>query len=117
MTFDGMNICHLGDLGHKLSQGQIGNIGNVDILFIPVGGHYTIGASEAVEVITSLEPRIVIPMHYKATGLDAKLSEVLAPVEDFIKEIGLEPVRDNKLTITPDKLPEEMQVWVLERKS
>jgi L-ascorbate metabolism protein UlaG (beta-lactamase superfamily) len=117
ITFDNINVCHLGDLGHKLTEEQVGQIGRVDILLIPVGGHYTINATEAAEVVSQLEPKIVIPMHYKADGLDPKVAEVLAPVEDFVKELGIEPIRDSKLTITYDKIPEEMQLVVLERKS
>lgn len=114
MKIDSINICHLGDLGHKLSEDQIEQIGNIDVLFVPVGGFYTIDTSRAVEVVSSLEPRIVIPMHYKFEGADV-LSD-LAGVEDFIKEIGVEPVKDSKFVITQDKIPTEMQVVVLERK-
>ncbi len=117
ITFEKINICHLGDLGHKLTEDQVGQIGAVDILLIPVGGNYTIGATEAAEVVSQLEPKIVIPMHYKTDGLDPKLAEVMSPVDDFIKELGIEPIRDSKLTITYDKMPEEMQLVVLERKS
>jgi len=62
---EGIRICHLGDLGHLLSREQIGGIGRVDILLIPVGGTYTIDAETAVEVAESLKPLAVIPMHYK----------------------------------------------------
>lgn len=113
MTIDGVNVCHLGDLGHKLTDDQLDQIGNVDLLFVPVGGVYTIDAGEANEVVTEIEPKIVIPMHYKVEGLKYQL----APVEDFVKEIGIAPVGDNKFTIMSDKIPEETQLVVLERRA
>jgi len=115
ITIDDVNICHLGDLGHKLSDEQISQIGNVDILFIPVGGHYTIDSKTASQVVAQLEPVIVIPMHYQRTGLDAKLAEVLEPVTAFTKEMGVEGlVPQPKLVISKDKLPETTTVIVLE---
>lgn len=113
LTVDSINLCHLGDLGHKLSQDQIEQIGNIDILFVPVGGVYTINASQAGDVVSSLEPKIAIPMHFKVPGLSYELGSV----EDFIKELGVEPIRDSKLSATADRLPEQMQLVVLERRS
>ncbi len=117
ITIDGVNICHLGDLGHKLTDEQLDSIGNVDVLLVPVGGVYTIDPSEASEVISQIEPKIIIPMHYKAPGLAISKVEEMSDVEAFVKEIGIEPVRDSKFVITPDKMPEEVQVVVLERRS
>jgi L-ascorbate metabolism protein UlaG (beta-lactamase superfamily) len=62
---DGVNVCHLGDLGHRLDDKQLEEIGRVDILLIPVGGVYTIDAKAAAGVCDRLKPRVVIPMHYK----------------------------------------------------
>ena len=112
INIDGLNIVHLGDLGHVLTESQIEELGQTDILLIPVGGVYTINAKEAVEVITQLEPKIVIPMHYKIEGLKFELEGV----EIFLKELGIEtPAPQPKLSITKDKLPDEMQVVVLEK--
>lgn len=113
ITMDSIRLCHLGDLGHKLTQEQLGEIGQVDILFIPVGGVYTIDPSEAVEVVNSIEPKVIIPMHYGVPGLGYQLS----PVEDFVKEMGMEPLKMDRYTITADKMPEERQLVVLEMKS
>lgn len=109
---DKINVAHLGDLGQNtLSLEQIEELGNVDILLIPVGGHYTIDAANAVKIVAQLEPKIVIPMHYRDT--DNKI-DVLAPVENFLKEMGKEEVEPvNKFSITQDKLPEETQVVVM----
>lgn len=111
---DRVNVCHLGDLGQtSLTDAQVEEIGNVDVLLLPVGGHFTIDASEANKIASQLEPRIIIPMHFKDS--ETKVAE-LAGVEKFLKEIGkesLEPV--NKLSVTPDKLPEETQVVLMSR--
>ncbi len=110
IEIDGLNIVHLGDLGHLLTESQIQELGTIDILLIPVGGVYTIDAKLASEVVAQLEPRIVIPMHYLLPGLKAELE----PVDNFLKEMGKEGVEPvTKLAITKDKLPEEPQVVVL----
>ncbi len=112
INMDGMNIVHLGDLGQSLSDEDVADIGTTDILLIPVGGVYTIDAKMASEVVSSLEPRIIIPMHYKIEGLKFNLD----PLENFLKEMGVEGVTPvPKLTITKDKLPEEPQVVVLSK--
>lgn len=110
LQIDGLNLVHLGDLGHLLTQDQIEGIGATDILCLPVGGVFTIDSKEAAEVVAQLEPRIIIPMHYFLPGLKFELEGV----EAFLKEMGAEnsqPVP--KLVITKDKLPEEQQVLVL----
>lgn len=117
ITIDNMRVCHLGDLGHTLSEAQVGEIGEVDILLVPVGGVYTISTKEAAEVVSSLEPKIVIPMHYKTGELNQETFGKLAGVDEFVKEMGIGPIKDSKFNITYDKLPEEMQVVILERKS
>lgn len=117
IVIDGIRVCHLGDLGHKLSSEQLGEIGNVDVLFVPVGGFYTIDSVEASEAILVIDPKVVIPMHYKVLGLNPEVFGKLEGLENFVKEIGLEPTKVDKYTITQDKLPEERQVVVLERKS
>lgn len=109
---DGLNVVHLGDLGHTLSENVIDEIGATDILFIPVGGIYTIDAKTASDVVTQLEPKIVIPIHYKLSGLKFELD----PLENFLKEMGFENLEAQlKLSVTKDKLPEELQVVVLSK--
>jgi len=76
---EGLSLAHLGDLGHSLDKAQIEKIGNVDILLVPVGGTYTIDASEAQELVTELRPKIVIAMHFSTPHL----SFSLAPLEQF----------------------------------
>lgn len=110
---DGVRLCHLGDLGTSLTDSQVEQIGKVDILFIPVGGTYTIDPKKAVEVATALEPLIVIPMHYKASGMSKAFDE-LHGVEDFVREFGKTQKNETVLKITKDKLPLELEVVVLE---
>lgn len=86
---DGFHLVHCGDLGHQLDDPTLERIGNVDILFIPVGGQYTIDAKTAVEVVKKIQPRVTIPMHYKVPGLT--LSKELDPVDAFLKEAGQTP--------------------------
>jgi len=103
-----MVLCHLGDLGQdKLDDKQIEEIGDIDILMIPVGGTYTLDAKEAVSVVGQIEPKIVIPMHYKIKDLKI---EVSGP-DKFLKEIGLSPEKVDKLKINKKNLPvEEMKL-------
>jgi L-ascorbate metabolism protein UlaG (beta-lactamase superfamily) len=77
---DSVRVCHLGDLGHRLSDEQVAGLGEVDILFVPVGGFFTIDARAATEICDRIKPRVVVPMHFKT---DKSLPE-LAAVEDFI---------------------------------
>lgn len=113
LMFDGLNIVHLGDLGQsKLTEDQISQIGQTDILLIPVGGVYTINCKQATSIISQLEPKIIIPMHFKIEGLKFELEGV----EKFLKEMGAENVVPiPKLSITKEKLPEEPQVVVLSK--
>lgn len=116
MEVDSIRLCHLGDLGHKLDEKQVGEIGQVDILFVPVGGYYTIDVGEAAEVVSQLEPSVVIPMHFQTKGLNQEVFGALEGVDKFVKELGLEPTGDGKYSVTEDKLPEEMQLVILEQR-
>jgi L-ascorbate metabolism protein UlaG (beta-lactamase superfamily) len=80
-TIDGLHLCHLGDLGHVLGPEQVTEIGAVDILFVPVGGFFTIDAAAASEVCDQLKPKMTIPMHFKTS----KCGYPIASVEDFLK--------------------------------
>ena len=107
---------HLGDIGEVPSQSEIEelNIGEVDVLLVPVGGGQTLDPTRAVEIIGMFEPRLVIPMHYRQPGLPEDLAERLEPVEKFLKELGAatpEPVE--MLKVSKSNLPEETQVILL----
>lgn len=111
MEAEDIRICHLGDLGQKeLTDNQIELLGEIDILMIPVGGIYTIGSEKAINIINQIEPKIVIPMHYKIPGLTIKLQGV----DTFLKEIGAEKQVVDQLTIKKKDLSkEEMGVIVI----
>ena len=111
MEVDGVSICHLGDLGHVLTAEQVEEIGDVDVLLLPVGGVSTINATMAAEVIRRLEPKAVVPMHYKTPALDRKLE----PVSEFLKEMGVEQIKSQpKLSLTKSSLPIGTQVFLLD---
>lgn len=112
---DGLRVCHLGDLGHELTVEQRAEIGAVDVLLCPVGGVFTIDPKTAVAVIKSLEPSIVIPMHYKTPLHDEKVFGELATLHDFLVEYGVEVKAEDKLLVEKGRLPEETEVVVLER--
>ena len=84
LEVDGIRVCHLGDLGHPLSDKQVADVGKVDILLIPVGGNYTIDAKVASEVCAKLSPKVIVPMHYQMPGLNSESFSKLQPVEPFI---------------------------------
>ncbi len=109
--FDGLTVCHLGCLDHVPSQSQVQALSSADVLLIPVGGKSTVGASQAAEVIGLLEPRIVVPMHYKTRAV----KERLQPVDNFLAEMGL-PHTDpqDALEVSKTSLPPETQVVLLQ---
>ena len=110
IDIDDMSVAHLGDLGHSLDAKPLDKFEGTDILRIPVGGNYTIDAKKAVETVSQVEPRIVIPMHYKTTGLKIDLDSI----DKFIKELGLKPTYEDKLKISKKDLPQEdMELVVL----
>ena len=111
---EGFKICHLGDLGQKeLTDSQIEKLGTIDILMIPVGGIYTISSKEAAKIISQIEPKIVIPMHYKIPKLKVKLESL----DDFLKIMGQKPENGeilDKLSLKERDLPEEgMRIVVM----
>ncbi|MDZ4209651.1 MAG: MBL fold metallo-hydrolase [Candidatus Curtissbacteria bacterium] len=113
---EGLRLCHLGDLGHKLSSSTLEELNGVDILFLPVGGNYTLDPKLASEVASQIEPKVTIPMHYQEEGMKPESFAKLAPVTAFLKEIGEQVAPVPKLVITRDKMPEERQIVVLERR-
>ncbi len=112
MEVENVKICHLSDLGQKeLNENQLEEIGEVDILMIPVGGTYTIGPKEAATLVSQIEPKIVIPMHYKLP----KLKFDLERIEKFLKVMGAEDKQpQKKLKVSLRDLPkEETEIVVL----
>lgn len=111
---EGIYLGHFGDIGHELEEEQQERLGVVDVLMIPVGGVFTIDAQKAANMVAEIEPRIVIPMHYHRDG--SKTEEwKLAPVTDFLKEMGSEDVQPQKnfKASNVNNLPEETEVVLL----
>lgn len=106
-VLEGIHCVHLGDLGHALSDEVVERLGDVDVLFIPVGGQYTIDAKQAAGVVKQLQPRLTVPMHYDVPGL--KVPKKLDEVDKFLKEVGAKVVTLDKKTwkLKPADLPEE----------
>ncbi len=111
MEVDEVSVCHLGDLGQVLTAAQVEELENVDVLLLPVGGVSTIDAPLAAKVVRQLEPKVVIPMHYKTQALKRELE----PVEKFLKEIGVEQLNPQpQLSLTRSSLPDNTQVFLLD---
>jgi len=110
---DDLVICHLGDLGHVLQEEQLEEVADADMLLVPIGGQHTINAAQAAEVISQVEPHIVIPMHYSPPTGDAP-----NPLDKFCREMGIEAINPQpKLSITRSTLPAETQVVILSIRS
>ena len=109
-----MRFCHLGDLGQKLlTDEQLEKIGRIDVLMIPVGGEYTIDSSTAQKIISQIEPKIVIPMHYALPNSKDKLDDV----SKFLKTMGKNSVTpQDKYVVKASTLPKEgvMEIVVLQ---
>lgn len=113
-TIDGITFCHLGDLGTTLSKAHLQAIGKVNVLFIPVGGTFTIDWKDAYTVIDQLKPNLVIPMHYKTDAVKLPLADI----SEFLSKGGeikdIDRKTTAKLDITKDKLPKPTQIIVMQ---
>ena len=98
---EGMKVAHMGDLGCELTQEQIDKLAGIDVLLIPVGGFYTIDAKQAKAIVDQLNPRVVIPMHYKGEGFGF---DVIAPVDDFLSlcDRTVKVLEGNSVEVTAD---------------
>lgn len=111
LDYDGVSVAHLGDMSKPPSQTQLEAIGNVDVLLVPVGGGNALNASKAAEVVSMIEPGIVIPMHYKVEGSTLKLNALKPFLQDMgVSEEKVEP----SLKISKGASPQETKVVVLE---
>lgn len=109
---DDVVVCHLGELGHTLTDEQLEEVADADVLLIPIGGDHVLNAPQAMEVISQVEPRIVIPMHYSAQAQTPDgVSEAL---NKFCREMGVKTMNTQpKMTVTRTSIPSEMQVVLL----
>ncbi len=111
IEMEGLSLCHLGDLGHALTSSLAGELGNCDILFLPVGEVSTISIDEAAEIVKQLTPHIVIPMHYKTDVLTRNLESA----DEFLSKMGIHEIEPKaKLSVTKASLPSDLQTVVFE---
>lgn len=103
LTIDGVHLAHLGDLKHELEGKHFEEPLPIDVLFVPVGGKNTLSAKQAAAIVGQLDPRIVIPMHYKSGKLGADLDSADA----FFKALGVTPEKMPKLKVSAKTLPQE----------
>jgi L-ascorbate metabolism protein UlaG (beta-lactamase superfamily) len=111
--YNGITVAHLGDIQKVPSQTEVESLGGVNVVLVPVGGGGSLNAAKAAEIVSLLEPGIVIPMHYQLPGSSMKLS----PLSRFLKEMGvgkIDPVPSLKVTRTT--VPTEVSVVVLDHK-
>jgi len=107
-VIDGITFCHLGDLGHELDDDAVNQIGDVDILFIPIGGTFTIDADQAWKTIERIQPKIVVPMHYKIGGLSLSITGI----DPFLAKNKFKVLRvGNEIDIEKEDLPAEPEIW------
>jgi L-ascorbate metabolism protein UlaG (beta-lactamase superfamily) len=107
-----LRLAHLGDLGHLLNEDQVEQIGRVDVLMIPVGGTFTIDAGQAWQVVASLKPRVVVPMHYLAAGMQ---DFPIAPVSKFTSgHTNVRHLGAVKIDLTAQALPSNTEIWVMD---
>jgi len=111
---DGVNILHLGDLGHKLSEGQIEKLGSVDVLMANVGGVTSLDTDEMMELIKDVQPAYVIPMHYRVDGMKEQWS-TKHTLQEFLDKnkflVAGEPV--HKIKVDEGSLPDDTQVLIM----
>ncbi len=108
--YDGLKVLHLGDLSHVPKQSEIEELGDVNVLLLPVGGGNSLKAAEAAEVISLIEPYFVVPMHYAIPGLRIELD----PLDKFLKAMGVSKVQESDtLKVSAADTPEQPQVVVV----
>ena len=111
LTIDGLRVLHCGDLGHALTPEQLQAVGAVDVLLVPVGGHYTVDAATALEVMRALRPTVTIPMHFKTPALDFPITTV----EPFLKAAGGgRQAGQSEVELTAEHLAQQAGVLVLD---
>ena len=109
-----LRILHAGDLGHTLTDEQIASIGDIDILLIPVGGHFTVGPEEATQVVEQLNPSYAIPMHYRTGVVSFSGSENLEGLDPFLLRKSIRRADGNTLALSRDRLFEKTNVIVMD---
>lgn len=109
ICIEGINLLHMGDLGHVPSPEQYLQLGQVDLLLLPVGGVYTVDAQEAYQIVQDINPKVIIPMHFNTPHLSFELD----PLEQFTCKFN-QVIKQPYLEITADNLPEQTEIVVLD---
>ncbi|WKV07796.1 MBL fold metallo-hydrolase [Thermoanaerobacterium sp. CMT5567-10] len=109
---DNIRVCHAGDLGHILTDDMLKEIGDIDVLMIPVGGYYTIDDRQAVKVIEQLKPKLTIAMHYRTSNVNLPIETV----DNFLKMTGGQKIQLNEIEIKKDELEVKSEVITLNYK-
>jgi len=109
-TMDGVRFCHLGDLGHMLTPAQVQELGEVDVLFVPVGGVFTIDGVQAQRLVRAIGPKVAVPMHFRVGGLSMSIQNADAFLnglpEESVVRVG------NEVEFEAEDLPERTEHWV-----
>ena len=111
VELDDVTVCHLGDVAAPLGSDQLAVVRSADVLLLPVGGHCTIDATQAAEMVAQVEPKLVIPMHYRTPAVNLELD----PVDRFCRELGVaELMPQARLSLTRSSVPDQLTVVLLE---
>lgn len=113
IEMDEVRLAHLGDLGHELSEKVIEQLGDLDVLMVPVGGKFTINYQQAAEVVRNIEPSFILPMHYLLSGMDKDQFGDLKDADPFLKEMGLPVAEEDKINVKPHSVGEEQKIVML----
>lgn len=114
IQYDSLTVLHLGNLGHVPEQSTIEELGEINVVLVPVGGGSALRAAQAADVIALIEPQYIVPMHYAQPGLKIELD----PLDRFLKAMGISKVQEEEtLRLTAGSLPEQPQVVVLRSRS
>ncbi len=109
-TVDGMRVCHVGDLGHQLTDAQLKELGEVDVLLVPVGGNFTVDAQGATHLCEKIKPKVVVPMHFKTE----RCALPIADVEGFLQgKTNAKRLDSSEVVLRKEDLPQETQIIVL----
>ena len=108
---DGVKVCHLGDLGHPLNERQAAELGEIDLLLIPVGGFFTIDAVTASQLCERLKPRVIIPMHYR----NKKCAFPISDVDEFLQgKKNVSRLDASEVKLKSGELPADTRIIVLQ---
>ena len=111
ITTDGLNLVHMGDIGHSLDPELLKKIGKVDILLLPVGGFFTVDAAMAQKIMNDIKPGVTVPMHYKTE----KCNFPITPVENFTKnQANVRILKESSVVIKKETLPKEPEIIILQ---